>query len=148
MSFRISKEEVSLLNKNANFKQIFRITFRITLSYQLHLALMHLIALHDSVGSGNPLVHRQLRQITFCSPYFCYLKIYLQYFSYLLYYQSFAFMPNVSDKDNRRLLYVTGQTHLAMFREMIIPLPFYAILRYLCPTKIIRCYKFKCSQLS
>ena len=90
------------------------------------LALMHLIALHDSAGSGNPLgVSGNFDRLAF-APYFLFIIV-LSIFVF--------FMPNVlGDSDN----YVVAnpmQTPPAIVPEWYL-LPFYAILRSI-PNKLL-----------
>jgi ubiquinol-cytochrome c reductase cytochrome b subunit len=99
------------------------------------LVLMHLIALHDTVGSSNPLgVSGNYDRITF-APYYLFKDL-ITIFIFLFVLSLFVFfMPNVlGDSDN----YIMGnpmQTPAAIVPEWYL-LPFYAILRSI-PNKLL-----------
>jgi ubiquinol-cytochrome c reductase cytochrome b subunit len=99
------------------------------------LALMHLIALHDSAGSGNPLgVSANFDRLAF-APYFLFKDL-ITIFIFIIVLSVFVFfMPNVlGDSDN----YVVAnpmQTPPAIVPEWYL-LPFYAILRSI-PNKLL-----------
>jgi ubiquinol-cytochrome c reductase cytochrome b subunit len=99
------------------------------------LALMHLIALHDTVGSGNPLgVSGNIDRLPF-APYFIFKDL-ITFFIFFIGLSIFVFfMPNfLGDSDN----YVMAnpmQTPPAIVPEWYL-LPFYAILRSI-PNKLL-----------
>jgi len=99
------------------------------------LALMHLIALHDSAGSGNPLgVSGNFDRLAF-APYYLFKDL-ITIFIFIIILSVFVFfMPNVlGDSDN----YVVAnpmQTPPAIVPEWYL-LPFYAILRSI-PNKLL-----------
>jgi ubiquinol-cytochrome c reductase cytochrome b subunit len=99
------------------------------------LVLMHLIALHDSAGSGNPLgVSGNYDRLPF-APYFLFKDL-VTIFLFIIVLSVFVFfMPNVlGDSDN----YVVAnpmQTPPAIVPEWYL-LPFYAILRSI-PNKLL-----------
>ena len=99
------------------------------------LALMHLIALHDSAGSGNPLgVSANFDRLAF-APYYLFKDL-ITIFIFIIVLSLFVFfMPNVlGDSDN----YVVAnpmQTPPAIVPEWYL-LPFYAILRSI-PNKLL-----------
>ena len=99
------------------------------------LVLMHLIALHDSAGSGNPLgVSGNYDRISF-APYFLFKDL-VTIFIFIIVLSVFVFfMPNtLGDTDN----YIMGnpmQTPASIVPEWYL-LPFYAILRSI-PNKLL-----------
>jgi len=99
------------------------------------LALMHLIALHDVAGSGNPLgVSGNYDRLPF-SPYYIFKDL-ITIFLFIVILSLFVFfMPNIlGDSEN----YVTAnpmQTPPAIVPEWYL-LPFYAILRSI-PNKLL-----------
>jgi ubiquinol-cytochrome c reductase cytochrome b subunit len=99
------------------------------------LVLMHLIALHDTAGSGNPLgISSTYDRITF-APYYLFKDL-ITIFLFILVLSIFVFfMPNaLGDTDN----YIMGnpmQTPPAIVPEWYL-LPFYAILRSI-PNKLL-----------
>jgi len=99
------------------------------------LALMHLIALHDSAGSGNPLgVSANYDRLPF-APYFLFKDL-ITIFIFIIVLSVFVFfMPNMlGDSDN----YIMGnpmQTPASIVPEWYL-LPFYAILRSI-PNKLL-----------
>jgi ubiquinol-cytochrome c reductase cytochrome b subunit len=99
------------------------------------LVLMHLIALHDTAGSSNPLgVSGNYDRITF-APYYLFKDL-ITIFIFIFALSSFVFfMPNfLGDSDN----YIPAnpmQTPAAIVPEWYL-LPFYAILRSI-PNKLL-----------
>jgi len=99
------------------------------------LVLMHLIALHETAGSSNPLgVSGNYDRITF-APYFLFKDL-ITIFIFIFVLSLFVFfMPNyLGDSDN----YIMGnpmQTPAAIVPEWYL-LPFYAILRSI-PNKLL-----------
>lgn len=99
------------------------------------LVLMHLIALHDTAGSSNPLgVSGNYDRLTF-APYFLFKDL-VTIFIFIFVLSLFVFfMPNyLGDSDN----YIMGnpmQTPAAIVPEWYL-LPFYAILRSI-PNKLL-----------
>jgi ubiquinol-cytochrome c reductase cytochrome b subunit len=99
------------------------------------LALMHLIALHDSAGSGNPLgVSGNYDRLPF-APYFIFKDL-ITIFLFIVVLSVFVFfMPNLlGDSDNFVMAYPM-QTPPAIVPEWYL-LPFYAILRSI-PNKLL-----------
>ncbi len=99
------------------------------------LVLMHLIALHDSAGSGNPLGVSGNYDRLPMAPYFLFKDL-ITIFLFIIILSVFVFfMPNyLGDSDN----YVMGnpmQTPSAIVPEWYL-LPFYAILRSI-PNKLL-----------
>ena len=99
------------------------------------LALMHLIALHDSAGSNNPLgISANSDRLAF-APYFIFKDLITIYLFIVILSVFVFFMPNVlGDSEN----YVTAnpmQTPPAIVPEWYL-LPFYAILRSI-PNKLL-----------
>jgi ubiquinol-cytochrome c reductase cytochrome b subunit len=99
------------------------------------LALMHLIALHDTVGSSNPLgISGNYDRLPF-SPYFIFkdlVTIFLFFFVLSLFV---FFMPNVLGDCENYVMANPMQTPSAIVPEWYL-LPFYAILRSI-PSKIV-----------
>ena len=99
------------------------------------LALMHLIALHDTAGANNPLgISGNYDRISF-APYYLFKDL-ITIFLFILVLSTFVFlMPNaLGDSDN----YVMGnpmQTPSSIVPEWYL-LPFYAILRSI-PNKLL-----------
>jgi len=99
------------------------------------LALMHLIALHDTAGANNPLgISGNYDRISF-APYYLFKDL-ITIFIFILVLSTFVFlMPNaLGDSDN----YVMGnpmQTPSSIVPEWYL-LPFYAILRSI-PNKLL-----------
>lgn len=99
------------------------------------LALMHLIALHDTVGSGNPLgISGNYDRIPF-APYFLFKDL-ITIFLFLLVLSIFVFfMPNVLGDSENYVMANPMQTPPAIVPEWYL-LPFYAILRSI-PNKLL-----------
>jgi ubiquinol-cytochrome c reductase cytochrome b subunit len=99
------------------------------------LALMHLIVLHDSVGSGNPLgVSGNYDRIPF-SPYYIFKDL-ITIFLFIIILSVFVFfMPNVLGDSENYVMANPMQTPPAIVPEWYL-LPFYAILRSI-PNKLL-----------
>jgi ubiquinol-cytochrome c reductase cytochrome b subunit len=99
------------------------------------LALMHLIALHDTVGSGNPLgVSGNYDRIPF-APYYIFKDL-ITIFLFILVLSVFVFfMPNVLGDSENYVMANPMQTPPAIVPEWYL-LPFYAILRSI-PNKLL-----------
>ena len=99
------------------------------------LALMHLIALHDSAGSGNPLgVSGNYDRLPF-APYFIFKDL-ITIFLFILILSMFVFfMPNVLGDSENYVMANPMQTPPAIVPEWYL-LPFYAILRSI-PNKLL-----------
>jgi len=99
------------------------------------LALMHLIALHDTVGSGNPLgVSGNYDRIPF-APYYLFKDL-ITIFLFILILSIFVFfMPNVLGDSENYVMANPMQTPPAIVPEWYL-LPFYAILRSI-PNKLL-----------
>ena len=99
------------------------------------LALMHLIALHDSSGSGNPLgVSGNYDRLPF-APYFIFKDL-ITIFIFIIVLSIFVFfMPNVLGDSENYVMANPMQTPPAIVPEWYL-LPFYAILRSI-PNKLL-----------
>ena len=99
------------------------------------LALMHLIALHDSAGSGNPLgVSGNYDRLPF-SPYYIFKDL-ITIFVFVLVLSTFVFfMPNALGDSENYVMANPMQTPPAIVPEWYL-LPFYAILRSI-PNKLL-----------
>lgn len=99
------------------------------------LALMHLIALHDSAGSGNPLgVSSNYDKIPF-HPYFTFKDL-ITVFIFMWVLSLFVFfVPNVLGDSENYVMANPMQTPPAIVPEWYL-LPFYAILRSI-PNKLL-----------
>jgi ubiquinol-cytochrome c reductase cytochrome b subunit len=99
------------------------------------LALMHLIALHDSAGSGNPLgISGNYDRLPF-APYFIFKDL-ITIFLFILVLSFFVFfMPNVLGDSENYVMANPMQTPPAIVPEWYL-LPFYAILRSI-PNKLL-----------
>lgn len=99
------------------------------------LALMHLIALHDSAGSGNPLgVSGNYDRLPF-APYFIFKDL-ITIFLFIIVLSIFVFfMPNVLGDSENYVMANPMQTPAAIVPEWYL-LPFYAILRSI-PNKLL-----------
>jgi ubiquinol-cytochrome c reductase cytochrome b subunit len=99
------------------------------------LALMHLIALHDSAGSGNPLgVSGNYDRLPF-APYFLFKDL-ITIFIFMIILSVFVFfMPNVLGDSENYVMANPMQTPPAIVPEWYL-LPFYAILRSI-PNKLL-----------
>jgi len=99
------------------------------------LALMHLIVLHDTAGSGNPLgVSGNYERIPF-APYFLFKDL-ITIFAFIFVLSLFVFfMPNVLGDSENYVVANPMQTPAAIVPEWYL-LPFYAILRSI-PNKLL-----------
>jgi ubiquinol-cytochrome c reductase cytochrome b subunit len=99
------------------------------------LALMHLIALHDSSGSGNPLgVSGNYDRLPF-APYFIFKDL-ITIFIFIIVLSVFVFfMPNMLGDSENYVMANPMQTPPAIVPEWYL-LPFYAILRSI-PNKLL-----------
>ena len=99
------------------------------------LALMHLIALHDSSGSGNPLgISGNYDRLPF-APYFLFKDL-ITIFIFIIVLSIFVFfMPNVLGDSENYVMANPMQTPPAIVPEWYL-LPFYAILRSI-PNKLL-----------
>lgn len=99
------------------------------------LVLMHLIALHDTAGSSNPLgVSGNYDRITF-APYYLFKDL-ITIFIFIFGLSSFVFfMPNVLGDSENYIMANPMQTPAAIVPEWYL-LPFYAILRSI-PNKLL-----------
>jgi ubiquinol-cytochrome c reductase cytochrome b subunit len=99
------------------------------------LVLMHLIALHDSAGSGNPLgVSGNYDRLSF-SPYFVFKDL-ITIFLFIIILSIFVFfMPNALGDSENYVMANPMQTPPAIVPEWYL-LPFYAILRSI-PNKLL-----------
>jgi len=99
------------------------------------LALMHLIALHDTVGSGNPLgVSGNYDRIPF-APYYIFKDL-ITIFLFIIILSIFVFfMPNILGDSENYIMANPMQTPPAIVPEWYL-LPFYAILRSI-PNKLL-----------
>jgi len=99
------------------------------------LALMHLIVLHDTVGSGNPLgISGNYDRIPF-SPYYIFKDL-ITIFLFIIILSIFVFfMPNVLGDSENYVMANPMQTPPAIVPEWYL-LPFYAILRSI-PNKLL-----------
>jgi len=99
------------------------------------LALMHLIALHDSSGSGNPLgVSGNYDRLPF-APYFIFKDL-ITIFIFIIVLSLFVFfMPNALGDSENYVMANPMQTPPAIVPEWYL-LPFYAILRSI-PNKLL-----------
>jgi ubiquinol-cytochrome c reductase cytochrome b subunit len=99
------------------------------------LALMHLIALHDVAGSGNPLgVSANYDRLPF-APYFLFKDL-ITIFIFMIILSVFVFfMPNALGDSDNYIMANPMQTPPAIVPEWYL-LPFYAILRSI-PNKLL-----------
>ena len=99
------------------------------------LVLMHLIALHDSAGSSNPLgVSGNYDRLPF-APYFIFKDL-ITIFIFIIFLSIFVFfMPNVLGDSENYVMANPMQTPPAIVPEWYL-LPFYAILRSI-PNKLL-----------
>jgi ubiquinol-cytochrome c reductase cytochrome b subunit len=99
------------------------------------LALMHLIALHDTVGSGNPLgVSGNYDRIPF-APYYIFKDL-ITIFLFIIVLSIFVFfLPNILGDSENYIMANPMQTPPAIVPEWYL-LPFYAILRSI-PNKLL-----------
>jgi ubiquinol-cytochrome c reductase cytochrome b subunit len=99
------------------------------------LVLMHLIALHDTAGSGNPLgISGAYDRICF-APYYLFKDL-ITIFIFIFVLASFVFfMPNILGDSENYIMANPMQTPAAIVPEWYL-LPFYAILRSI-PNKLL-----------
>ena len=99
------------------------------------LALMHLIALHDNAGSGNPVgISGNYERLPF-APYFIFKDL-ITIFWFIIGLSMFVFfMPNVLGDSENYVMANPMQTPAAIVPEWYL-LPFYAILRSI-PNKLL-----------
>jgi ubiquinol-cytochrome c reductase cytochrome b subunit len=99
------------------------------------LALMHLIVLHDTAGSGNPLgVSGNYERVPF-APYYIFKDL-ITIFAFIFVLSLFVFfMPNLLGDSENYVMANPMQTPAAIVPEWYL-LPFYAILRSI-PNKLI-----------
>lgn len=99
------------------------------------LALMHLIALHDSAGSGNPVgVGGNIDRLPF-APYYIFKDL-VTIFLFIVIVSLFVFfMPNILGDSENYVMANPMQTPPAIVPEWYL-LPFYAILRSI-PNKLL-----------
>ena len=99
------------------------------------LVLMHFIALHDTVGSSNPLgVSGNYDRLPF-APYFVFKDL-ITIFLFILVLSTFVFfMPNALGDSDNYIMANPMQTPAAIVPEWYL-LPFYAILRSI-PNKLL-----------
>ena len=99
------------------------------------LVLMHLIALHDTAGSSNPLgVSGNYDRITF-APYYLFKDL-ITIFIFIFVLSAFVFfMPNVLGDSDNYIMANPMQAPAAIVPEWYL-LPFYAILRSI-PNKLL-----------
>ena len=99
------------------------------------LALMHLIALHDTVGSSNPLgISANYDRLPF-APYYIFKDL-ITIFIFIFVLSIFVFfMPNVLGDSDNYIMANPMQTPPAIVPEWYL-LPFYAILRSI-PNKLL-----------
>lgn len=99
------------------------------------LVLMHLIALHDSAGSGNPLgISANYDRLPF-APYFIFKDL-ITIFLFIVVLSMFVFfMPNVLGDSENYVMANPMQTPPAIVPEWYL-LPFYAMLRSI-PNKLV-----------
>ncbi len=99
------------------------------------LALMHLIALHDSAGSGNPLgVSANYDRLPF-APYFLFKDLITIFIFFIALSILVFFMPNLLGDSENYVMANPMQTPPAIVPEWYL-LPFYAILRSI-PNKLL-----------
>ena len=99
------------------------------------LVLMHLISLHDTAGSGNPLgISGTYDRVPF-APYYLFKDL-ITIFIFIFVLSSFVFfMPNILGDSENYIMANPMQTPAAIVPEWYL-LPFYAILRSI-PNKLL-----------
>ena len=119
---------------NATLNRFFALHFVLPIVLAA-LALMHLIALHDSAGSGNPLgVSGNYDRLPF-APYSIFKDL-ITIFIFILVLSMFVFfMPNLLGDSENYVMANPMQTPPAIVPEWYL-LPFYAILRSI-PNKLL-----------
>ena len=99
------------------------------------LVIMHLIAMHDTVGSGNPLgISGNYDRLPF-SPYFIFKDLVTIFLFFIVLSVFVFFMPNVLGDSENYVMANPMQTPPAIVPEWYL-LPFYAILRSI-PNKLL-----------
>jgi ubiquinol-cytochrome c reductase cytochrome b subunit len=99
------------------------------------LALMHLIAMHDTVGSGNPLgISGNYDRLPF-APYFVFKDLITIFIFFIVLSVFVFFMPNALGDSENYIMANPMQTPPAIVPEWYL-LPFYAILRSI-PNKLL-----------
>nr|YP_010560327.1 cytochrome b [Aspergillus alliaceus]UYW35415.1 cytochrome b [Aspergillus alliaceus] len=99
------------------------------------LALMHLIAMHDTVGSGNPLgISGNYDRLPF-APYFLFKDLVTIFIFFIVLSIFVFFMPNALGDSENYVMANPMQTPPAIVPEWYL-LPFYAILRSI-PNKLL-----------
>jgi len=99
------------------------------------LVLMHLITLHDSVGSGNPLgISGNYDRLPF-APYFIFKDLVTIFIFFFVLSVFVFFMPNALGDSENYVMANPMQTPPAIVPEWYL-LPFYAILRSI-PNKLL-----------
>ena len=99
------------------------------------LALMHLIAMHDTVGSGNPLgISANYDRLPF-APYFIFKDLITIFIFFIVLSVFVFFMPNALGDSENYVMANPMQTPPAIVPEWYL-LPFYAILRSI-PNKLL-----------
>jgi ubiquinol-cytochrome c reductase cytochrome b subunit len=99
------------------------------------LVLMHLIALHDTAGSSNPLgISGNYDRVTF-APYFLFKDLITIFIFFFVLSIFVFFMPNVLGDSDNYIMANPMQTPAAIVPEWYL-LPFYAILRSI-PNKLL-----------
>lgn len=99
------------------------------------LVLMHLIAFHDTAGSGNPLgIGGTYDRVTF-APYYIFKDLITIFLFFLVLSLFVFFMPNVLGDSDNYIMANPMQTPAAIVPEWYL-LPFYAILRSI-PNKLL-----------
>lgn len=99
------------------------------------LALMHLIALHDSAGSGNPLGVSGNYDRLPMAPYFLFKDLITIFFFIIVLSIFVFFMPNILGDSDNYVMANPMQTPPSIVPEWYL-LPFYAILRSI-PNKLL-----------
>jgi ubiquinol-cytochrome c reductase cytochrome b subunit len=99
------------------------------------LVIMHLIALHDTVGSNNPLgISNNYDRLPF-SPYYVFKDLVTIFLFFLILSIFVFFMPNILGDSENYVMANPMQTPPAIVPEWYL-LPFYAILRSI-PNKLL-----------
>ena len=99
------------------------------------LALMHLLAMHDTVGSGNPLgISANYDRLPF-APYFIFKDLITIFIFFIVLSIFVFFMPNALGDSENYVMANPMQTPPAIVPEWYL-LPFYAILRSI-PNKLL-----------
>ena len=119
---------------NATFNRFFSLHFFLPFVLAA-LALMHLIVLHDTAGSGNPLgVSANYERISM-APYYLFKDLITVWLFIFVLSVFVFFMPNVLGDSENYVMANPMQTPAAIVPEWYL-LPFYAILRSI-PNKLL-----------